>query len=88
MVSKLEKLNALKAVFTISNASFAFAESVKEVFPSLVNPKFDVMKVLHKHCLEEINKGEKADMERIDLLLQRMETTAGQPLPKFKKGGI
>ena len=72
-------IKQLRLFFRISNASFDVVDAINVHLKN--KPKESEMKQLHKIALEEIEK-EDPDMKKIYKLLTRMETIAGQPIPK------
>jgi hypothetical protein len=66
-------IKALRLVFTTSCAAFELQDTV--IATTGGRPVPSVMKSLHRMAREEI-MGENPDMEKIDLLLERMEQEA------------
>lgn len=75
----------------MSNAAFAFADTVKAMIGQNTEP--DAIQVMHKRALNELEK-ENPDMELIDSILSEMEAQArlnkrvNAPTHKFPSGGV
>ncbi len=87
----MKNIETLRIFFRVSNAAFAFADTVKAMIGQNTEP--DAIQVMHKRALEEIEK-DTPDMELIDSILSEMEAQAilnkriNVAADKFPVGGV
>lgn len=87
----MKNIEALRLFFRVSNAAFAFADTVKAMIGQNTEP--DAMQVMHKRALEELEK-DNPDLELIDSILSAMEAQArlnkrvNAPAHKLPAGGV
>ena len=83
-----KQITALRKFFRISTAAMEFADEVSKSYsgPGL-DEKWLAMLALHKQALAEVEK-ENPDADTVERLLEKMENTAVQTVPKFPPGGI
>lgn len=83
-----KQITALGKFFRISTAAMVFVDEVSKLYngPGL-DEKGLAMLALHKEALSELEK-ESPDADTIERLLEKMENTATQNVPKFPPGGL